>query len=124
MASEPGKTALVHRVAMQKPTVQGTTLRFPVLLHPFRDIGDSVGAVTISSRHITVTRRDVTDHLCFPEGPYDDGVIATDGSCALVRELPGGLLEWAVTGGTTLRFRNRVLLEGRERCSAEGRAGP
>jgi hypothetical protein len=102
---DPGKTALVRRVALDRLTSPGRTVRFPVLLYPFRTADDSVSATRVSENHFLIHHGNITDHIYFPTDERDDGTVSTDAECVLVREMPDGSARLSVILATRLTYR-------------------
>jgi hypothetical protein len=117
----PGKTQMIHWVAFDQPTSEGSFKQFAILLCPYRDSSRNVEFTSLGTSHFLVKGSTFADHLYFSAGNLDDCTVSTDARFLLLHQEGGQSPRFALVDGTFLKINGRPVWRSARRTSAEDR---
>lgn len=116
----PGKTQRINWIAFDQMSKAASTMRYNVLLYPFRNQRAAVEYTAVSETHFRITSREGTDDLYISTGLTGDGEIETDASVLLLHREGNQPVRYSLVNGTYLRVHGMKVWSSTQRVSAEG----
>ena len=116
----PGKTEQINWIAFDQISKAASTMRYNVLLFPYRDDRTPVEYAALSETHVRITSPDGTDDVYVSSGLTREAEIETDAPVLLLHREGNQTVHYSLVDGTYLRVRGKQVWGSTKRVAVEG----
>ena len=116
----PGKTEQINWIAFDQISKAASTMKYNVLLFPYRHEITSVKYSAISGTHFRLQSPEGSDDLYVPSESTREGEIETDALVLVMHHEGNQTVRYSLVDGTYLRVRGKQVWSSTKQVSAEG----
>ena len=116
----PGKTEQIGWISFDQITQASSTMRYSILLYPFRDRSESPSCEAVSPTHVRLRWPGKVDDLFASDGKIQEGGIESDARVVLLHHEGTKATRFSLLNGTFLRIKGTPVWASPLRVSAEG----
>jgi hypothetical protein len=116
----PGKTERINWIAFDQISKASSTMRYNVLLFPYRESSTHIEYSAVSATHFRVKATNGLDDLYVSAGLTREGEIETDATVLILHHEGNGFVSYSLVDGTYLRIGGKRVWSSTKPISAEG----